>query len=254
MLTETRFYLALYDSLTTSTFRNKPMNPEIVICQKVSKHYHQGKLEVRAVNELDLTIRKGEFTAIAGPSGSGKTTLLNLIGGLDTLDAGSIQVEGRDLALLPNRKLTDLRLNRIGFIFQAYNLIPVLSAIENVEYVMLLQGVSKKERRLRATQLLDEVGLEGMHHRRPSELSGGQQQRVAVARAIVADPAIVLADEPTANLDSKTASALLDMMLGLNQSKQITFIFSTHDQRVMEYAHRLIQLQDGSIHSDEYKN
>ncbi len=230
------------------------MKPEIVTCNQVSKLYRQGKLEVQAVNTLDLSIAKGEFAAIAGPSGSGKTTLLNLIGGLDTLDAGSILVEGKDLALLNNAMLTELRLNRIGFIFQAYNLIPVLSAVENVEYVMLLQGVPHKERRSRASQLLDEVGLEGMHHRRPSELSGGQQQRVAVARAIVSDPAIVLADEPTANLDSKTASALLDMMLELNQSKQITFIFSTHDQRVMEYAHRLIELQDGQIHSDVQQN
>ena len=174
------------------------MKPEIVNCNQVSKLYRQGKLEVQAVNALDLTITKGEFAAIAGPSGSGKTTLLNLIGGLDTLDAGSILVEGKDLALLNNAMLTELRLNRIGFIFQAYNLIPVLSAVENVEYVMLLQGVPHKERRSRASQLLDEVGLEGMHHRRPSELSGGQQQRVAVARAIVSDPAIVLADEPTA--------------------------------------------------------
>jgi len=230
------------------------MHPEIVICQQVSKLYRQGKLEVKALKDLDLTIRKGEFTAIAGPSGSGKTTLLNLIGGLDSIDSGSITVEGQDLALLNPNRLTTLRLNRIGFIFQAYNLIPVLTALENVEYVMLLQGIPAKERKQRASRLLDEVGLEGMHHRRPAELSGGQQQRVAVARAIVSNPAIVLADEPTANLDSKTACALLDMMVELNQNKQITFIFSTHDQRVMEYAHRLVQLEDGRIHSDEQRN
>jgi len=229
------------------------MNSEIVICKNVCKTYRQGKLEVHAVNNLDLTLKRGEFAAIAGPSGSGKTTLLNLIGGLDTIDAGSIEVEGQDLAILNNRRLTDLRLKRIGFIFQAYNLIPVLSAVENVEYVMLLQGIPQKQRREKATRILNEVGLEGMLDRRPAELSGGQQQRVAVARAIVSDPAIVLADEPTANLDSKTASSLLDMMLELNQSKNITFIFSTHDQRVMEYARRLIQLQDGKIHADETK-
>lgn len=229
------------------------MNSEIVICKNVCKTYRQGKLEVHAVNNLDLTLKRGEFAAIAGPSGSGKTTLLNLIGGLDTIDAGSIEVEGQDLAILNNRRLTDLRLKRIGFIFQAYNLIPVLSAVENVEYVMLLQGIPQKQRREKATRILNEVGLAGMLDRRPAELSGGQQQRVAVARAIVSDPAIVLADEPTANLDSKTASSLLDMMLELNQSKNITFIFSTHDQRVMEYARRLIQLQDGKIHSDETK-
>ena len=229
------------------------MNSEIVICRNIRKTYRQGKLEVHAVNDLDLNIQRGEFTAIAGPSGSGKTTLLNLIGGLDNIDSGSIEVEGQDLAILNNRRLTDLRLKRIGFIFQAYNLIPVLSAVENVEYVMLLQGITSRERREKATQILHEVGLEGMLNRRPAELSGGQQQRVAVARAIVSDPAIVLADEPTANLDSKTASSLLDMMLELNRTKNITFIFSTHDQRVMEYARRLVQLQDGKIHSDETK-
>ena len=250
MSTNAAFFLSIYAPAHTSP----AMNSEIVICNQVHKRYRQGKLEVHAVNNLDLTITRGEFTAIAGPSGSGKTTLLNLMGGLDKIDSGSIEVEGQDLAILDNRRLTDLRLKRIGFIFQAYNLIPVLSAVENVEYVMLLQGISHKERRTKALQILNEVGLEGMHHRRPAELSGGQQQRVAVARAIVSDPAIVLADEPTANLDSKSASSLLDMMLELNRSKNITFIFSTHDQRVMEYARRLVQLQDGKIHSDDTKN
>lgn len=226
----------------------------IVECKKISKHYKQGKLDVHAIRGVDFDVHKGEFTALAGPSGSGKTTLLNLIGGLDHYDSGTILIEGRDLSLMNNGKLTELRLHRIGFIFQAYNLIPVLSALENVEYVMLLQGLSGKERRKRAVKLLDEVGLEGMHHRRPAELSGGQQQRVAVARAIVSNPAIILADEPTANLDSKTAASLLDMMLALNENRGITFIFSTHDQRVMDYARRLVNLCDGIIESDVSKS
>ena len=230
------------------------MNSNIVICNRVSKIYCQGKLEVKALQTVDLTLERGEFVALAGPSGSGKTTLLNLIGGLDTLTSGSIEVEGQDLSLLTNARLTELRLQRIGFIFQAYNLIPVLSAQENVEYVMLLQGIPAKERKEKARAILKEVGLDGMQKRRPAELSGGQQQRVAVARAIVSDPAIVLADEPTANLDSSTASSLLDMMLELNQTKNITFIFSTHDQQVMEYAQRLILLHDGQISEDRLQH
>jgi putative ABC transport system ATP-binding protein len=176
-----------------------------------------------------------------------------MIGGLDLLDSGSIFVGGKALESLSPSQLADLRLHKIGFVFQAYNLIPVLSAIENVEYVMLLQGLPSQERRAKSRAILDEVGLEGKYHRRPAELSGGQQQRVAVARAIVSNPAIVLADEPTANLDSKTGQGLLEMMKQMNNEKQITFIFSTHDRMVMEYARRLVKLKDGRLVDDQAK-
>ncbi len=229
------------------------MSDPIVYCEQVYKSYWQGKLEVPAIRAIDLEVKRGEFMALAGPSGSGKTTLLNLIGGLDDFDKGTLLVEGQDLAKMDAGKRTELRLRRIGFIFQSYNLIPVLSALENVEYVMLLQGVKTKEREARARAILDEVGLQGMHDRRPNDLSGGQQQRVAVARAIVSSPAIVLADEPTANLDSETGTHLLEMMLGLNKKRGVTFIFSTHDQRVMDYARRLVYLRDGRIESDTVK-
>jgi putative ABC transport system ATP-binding protein len=189
----------------------------------------------------------GEFLALVGPSGSGKTTLLNLIGGLDRPSEGKVFIEGRDITKLSSGSLAGLRLKRIGFVFQEFNLIPVLTAFENVEYVMLLQGVREDERRERAHAILKEVGLEGMASRRPGELSGGQQQRVAVARAIVAEPAIVLADEPTANLDSVTEASLLDMMKLLNEEKGITFIFSTHDPEVMAKARRIVRLKDGAI-------
>ena len=226
----------------------------IVECIDVTKTYHQGRVAVQALKDISLKIGKGEFLAVAGPSGSGKTTLLNMIGGLDLLDSGSIFVDGEALENLSPSRLADLRLHKIGFIFQAYNLIPVLSAIENVEYVMLLQGLPPQERRAKSRAILDEVGLEGKYHRRPAELSGGQQQRVAVARAIVSNPAIVLADEPTANLDSKTGQGLLEMMKQMNAEKQITFIFSTHDRMVMEYARRLVKLRDGRLVNDESKN
>jgi len=229
------------------------MSDPIVYCEQVYKSYWQGKLEVPAIRAIDLEVKRGEFMALAGPSGSGKTTLLNLIGGLDDFDKGTLLVEGQDLAKMDAGKRTELRLRRIGFIFQSYNLIPVLSALENVEYAMLLQGVKTKEREARARAILDEVGLQGMHDRRPNDLSGGQQQRVAVARAIVSSPAIVLADEPTANLDSETGTHLLEMMLGLNKKRGVTFIFSTHDQRVMDYARRLVYLRDGRIESDTVK-
>jgi putative ABC transport system ATP-binding protein len=192
--------------------------------------------------------------ALAGPSGSGKTTLLNLIGGLDTPDRGSIRVSDHAYASLSRHQLADLRLRSIGFVFQSYNLIPVLSALENVEYVMLLQGVSREERRRRAGDIHDVVGLEGLHGRRPAELSGGQQQRVAVARAIVSNPAIVLADEPTANLDSTTGESLLKLMLQMNQERAVTFVFSTHDSMVMDYARRLVLLRDGRIVEDTLKD
>ena len=225
----------------------------IVECIHVSKTYQQGRVSVQALKEISLQITRGEFLAVAGPSGSGKTTLLNIIGGLDLFDSGSIVVDGAAFENMSQSQLAHLRLHKIGFVFQAYNLIPVLSAIENVEYVMLLQGLSSRERRSRAAAILDEVGLEGKYHRRPAELSGGQQQRVAVARAIVSNPAIVLADEPTANLDSKTGQGLLELMKEMNAEKQITFVFSTHDRMVMQYAQRLVKLKDGRLVDDQVK-
>ena len=225
----------------------------IVECVDVNKTYKQGQVIVQALKDVSLQINKGEFLAVAGPSGSGKTTLLNLIGGLDLFDSGSIFVEGETFENMSQSQLANLRLHKIGFVFQAYNLIPVLSAVENVEYVMLLQGVPAAERRKKARAILDEVGLQGKYDRRPAELSGGQQQRVAVARAIVSDPSIVLADEPTANLDSKTGKGLLEIMKKLNVEKHITFIFSTHDKMVMNYAQRLILLQDGRMADDSVK-
>ncbi len=215
--------------------------------EKLTKIYRQDSVAVAALQDVNLDIAAGEFLALVGPSGSGKSTLLNLLGGLDRPTAGRLWVEDRELGALPNRALAELRLKRIGFVFQEYNLIPVLSALENVEYVMLLQGVPDAERRDRAMAILKEVGLEGLEDRRPSELSGGQQQRVAVARAIVSEPALVLADEPTANLDSATGAALMDLMRELNEEKGVTFVFSTHDPMVMERARRLVRLRDGRI-------
>jgi putative ABC transport system ATP-binding protein len=225
----------------------------IVECIDVSKTYHQGQIEVHALNKVNLSITKGEFVAVAGPSGSGKTTLLNLVGGLDRVDGGSIVVDGNAFDQMSQSQLANLRLHKVGFVFQAYNLIPVLSAVENVEFVMLLQGIPANERRQRAKAILDDVGLAGKYDRRPAELSGGQQQRVAVARAIVSNPSIVLADEPTANLDSKTGDGLLEMMQQMNQEKSVTFIFSTHDKMVMDYARRLVLIRDGGIEDDQIK-
>jgi putative ABC transport system ATP-binding protein len=225
----------------------------IVDCIDVSKTYHQGRIEIHALNKVNLSITKGEFVAVAGPSGSGKTTLLNLVGGLDQVDGGSIVVDGNVFDQMSQSQLANLRLHRVGFVFQAYNLIPVLSAAENVEFVMLLQGISANERRARAEAILNDVGLEGKYDRRPAELSGGQQQRVAVARAIVSNPSIVLADEPTANLDSSTGNGLLEMMKQMNKERNVTFIFSTHDKMVMDYARRLILIRDGRIEDDQMK-
>ena len=219
----------------------------------VTKTYKQGRLDVHALAGVSVSIAKGEFAALAGPSGSGKTTLLNLMGGLDKPSSGTIVLDGETITDLSQSKLATLRLNKIGFVFQAYNIIPVLSARENVEYVMLMQGVPAKERAERARTILDDVGLVNMHDRRPAELSGGQQQRVAVARAIVSHPSIVLADEPTANLDSKTGQGLLKMMAEMNQKKGVTFIFSTHDRMVMDYAGRIIRLKDGLVFDDRIK-
>jgi putative ABC transport system ATP-binding protein len=225
----------------------------IVECNDVRKTYQQGKVDVQALKGVSLAIDKGSFVALAGPSGSGKTTMLNMIGGLDLADSGRIVVDGNEFDKMNQSQLADLRLHKVGFVFQSYNLIPVLSAIENVEYVMLLQGVAPNVRRDRAKKILDEVGLEGMYDRRPAELSGGQQQRVAVARAIVSHPAIVLADEPTANLDSVTGMGLLEIMKQMNEKKKVTFIFSTHDDMVMEYARRIVYLRDGLIADDQIK-
>ena len=218
-----------------------------------TKHTNRAKLWSHALDGVSLSVSTGEFTALAGPSGSGKTTLLNLIGGLDTPSEGRIILDREEITSASQSRLADIRLNKIGFVFQAYNIIPVLSARENVEYVMLMQGIPAKQRTDRAKAVLDDVGLEGMHDRRPSELSGGQQQRVAVARAIVSNPAIVLADEPTANLDSGTGQGLLEMMARMNEERNVTFIFSTHDQMVMDFAQRIIRLKDGVVTDDHKK-
>ncbi len=230
------------------------MASNIIEITDLTKTYQQGKVKVEALRGVDLNIEAGEFTAICGPSGSGKTTLLNLIGALDSPTAGHVKVGGRDLAGMKAGELAKLRLNKVGFVFQAYNLVPVLSAWENAEFVMLLQHVPAAERTKRLTELFKRVGLEGMEKRRPAELSGGQQQRVAVARAVAAKPELVLADEPTANLDSATGSALLDMMRELNEEQGVTFVFSTHDQRVMDRAKRIIVLEDGKIAEDNLVN
>ncbi len=226
----------------------------IIECTDVSKTYQQGKMQVPALKGVTFSIAKGGFVALAGPSGSGKTTLLNIIGGLDSADSGNILLDDSPLNEMSQSQLADMRLHKVGFVFQAYNLIPVLSALENVEFVMLLQGTPAMERRERAETILDDVGLEGMHDRRPAELSGGQQQRIAVARAIVSNPSIVLADEPTANLDSTTGKGLLEMMKEMNEKKKVTFIFSTHDRMVMDYARRLVKLRDGEITDDQTKD
>lgn len=217
----------------------------------IGKRYRQGEVVVQALQGVDLQVQEGEFAALVGPSGSGKTTLLNIIGGLDAPSEGAVHLNGTAMTALAEAQLSDFRLFQIGFIFQSYNLVPVLSALENVELVMVLQGRSPQERRERAEHYLELVGLSTMMHRRPSALSGGQQQRVAVARALAAGPRLVLADEPTANLDSENAAALLDIMHRLSHEEKTTFLFSTHDTRVMERAERIITLRDGMIEKDE---
>jgi putative ABC transport system ATP-binding protein len=219
----------------------------IVNLQEVTKDYGQGQALTHALRGVNLVIEPGEFTAMAGPSGSGKSTLLNIMGGLDRPTSGRVEVDGREISDLSNTELGLLRRNRLGFIFQSYNLIPVLTALENAEYVLMLQGIPTTERRARVREVLAEVGLEGLENRFPRQLSGGQQQRVAIARAIVSEPALVLADEPTANVDSKTGTALLDLMHRLNEEKGVTFFFSTHEEAVMKRARRLLQLEDGII-------
>ncbi len=216
----------------------------------LGKVYNPKLIPVEAVKHLDLTIEKGEFTAIVGPSGSGKTTLLNLIGGLDSPTHGQITIDGTNVADLKPAEMVEYRLHHIGFVFQAYNLIPVFTARENVEFIMLLQGVRKAERQQRSGELLDAVGLGERMNSRPNQLSGGQQQRVAVARALASHPAFVLADEPTANLDSESTASLLDLMAQLNKKYEMTFVFSTHDARVIRRARRVVTLEDGMIKSD----
>lgn len=223
----------------------------LIEINNLSKTYNTTAVPVHALKDVNLQINKSEFTAIVGPSGSGKTTLLNIIGGLDKATSGTILIDNRDISTLSSGELIDYRLHNIGFVFQAYNLIPVLTARENVEFIMLLQGASKKEREQRASKLLDSVGLSDRLDTRPSMLSGGQQQRVAVARALASHPNFVLADEPTANLDSESAESLLDLMEELNKKYEMTFIFSTHDAKVMNRAHRIVTLVDGRIDKDE---
>ena len=223
----------------------------LLTLQGIGKSYRQGEVDVQALTGIDLLLEEGEFAALVGPSGSGKTTLLNIIGGLDAPSSGHVHLNSTDFTELSETALSDFRLFQLGFIFQAYNLVPVLSALENVELIMVLQGRPLHERRERAEHYLALVGLKELMHRRPSALSGGQQQRVAVARALAAGPRLVLADEPTANLDSENAAALLDIMHRLSHEEKTTFIFSTHDPRVMDRAERIITLHDGSIIGDE---
>jgi putative ABC transport system ATP-binding protein len=222
----------------------------LVDLQHVSKTYRD-HVEVRALRDVSLTLNAGTFAAVVGPSGSGKSTLLHLMGALDRPDLGNIRIAGIDLGATPSDELAEFRLHRIGFVFQAFNLLPVLSVEENLEFVAALQGTPKPTRQKRAHELLETVGMGDLSEKRPNDLSGGQQQRVAVLRAIMTEPAIVLADEPTANLDSANASLLLDMMERMNQEKGITFLFSTHDPQVMERARRLIRLKDGAVVADE---
>ena len=223
----------------------------VIYTDQVVRRFGEGAALVTAVGGVSLTVERGEFAALVGPSGSGKSTLLNLIGGLDEPDEGHIALAGMNLTSMSSAEMSDFRRDHIGFIFQSYNLIPVLSAAENIEYIMLLQGLAARDRRKRVDEMLRMVGLDGLGHRRPAELSGGQQQRVAVARAMASSPDIILADEPTANLDSKTGVALLETMRELNENEGVTFLFSTHDQKIIERARRLVWLEDGMVTKDE---
>ena len=224
----------------------------MISIQNIHKTYQSGNIKVQALQNINLTINKGEFTAIVGPSGSGKTTLLNIIGGLDSPTEGSVKINTTEITRLPENELIDFRLHHIGFIFQSYNLIPVLTAKENVEFLMLLQKKGDQYRNERTLKLMKAVGLEDQVDKKPSEMSGGQQQRVAVARALASKPSFVLADEPTANLDSKSSENLLDIMQRLNKDENTTFIFSTHDQRVIDKANRIITIEDGKVISDTH--
>jgi len=224
---------------------------KVIEIKDLVKVYNGGEVQVKAVNGISIGFEEGEFTAVVGPSGSGKTTFLNMLGGLEEPTSGEVKIGGVDIWSLSSKKLIDFRMNNIGFVFQAYNLIPVLTAGENVEFIMQLQGKSKNERDQRTVELLEAVGLGDRKNSRPSKMSGGQQQRVAVARALASKPKFILADEPTANLDSKSTSDLLDMMAEMNRKYNTTFIFATHDQRVMDKAHRIVTIEDGKILKDE---
>tara|TARA_B100001778_G_C18489879_1_gene584566 strand:+ start:125 stop:811 length:687 start_codon:yes stop_codon:yes gene_type:complete len=226
----------------------------IIETKNISKLYKQADQDIIALNNVSISFEKGEFTAIVGPSGSGKTTFLNSIGGLDSPTSGKVMIEEKEITGLSSNELIDFRLRNIGFVFQSYNLIPVLTAKENVEFIMLMQGLSESHRNKRSIELLNSVGLEAQLNRRPNQLSGGQQQRVAVARALASKPKFVLADEPTANLDSTSTANLLDIMSKLNKKEKTTFIFSTHDQRVIDRANRIITLEDGKVLSDKKIN
>ena len=225
-------------------------NTPAVRTEGVWKIFQQGAEEVQAIRDVSLTVERGEFTALAGPSGSGKTTLLNVIGGLTRPTRGRVWVAGQEVSEMSNQDLAQLRLEQVGFVFQAYNLLPVLTAMENAEFPMLLQGVAEQERAARIGELFERTGMSGLENRRPGKLSGGQQQRVAVVRAVASRPALVLADEPTANLDSAASDALHDVMLDLNRDLGVTFVFATHDARVMERSRRLVRMVDGRIDSD----
>ena len=226
----------------------------VIETKNLVRIFGKDETKVTALDHVNVNIEKGEFTAIIGPSGSGKTTLLQLIGGLDEPDEGDVLLSGTNIANMSGTELSDFRRDHIGFIFQSYNLIPVLSAEENIEYIMLIQGVPEQQRKNRVQEMLALVGLEGLGDRRPAQLSGGQQQRVAVARAMASKPDIILADEPTANLDSATGIALLEVMRELNEQMNMTFVFSTHDQKIMDRADRLIHLEDGKVHQDERRS
>ncbi|MFB0565789.1 MAG: ABC transporter ATP-binding protein [Candidatus Aminicenantaceae bacterium] len=229
-------------------------NNYIIVTDNLKKDYKDHDVVVKAVRGIDLKVEAGEFAAIVGPSGSGKTTFLNVISGLDSPTEGKVWLNRKLLSEMSGKELSDFRRDHIGFIFQAYNLIPVLTAKENIEYIMLLQGVSREERNMRVKEILKDIGMEGFENRFPPKLSGGQQQRVAIARAMVSQPELILADEPTANLDQTTGAELLDMMRELNRKTGMTFIFSTHDRMVMERADRVITLKDGFVAKDEVKN
>ncbi len=226
----------------------------LIELKSVTKVYHLGSQEIPALTDLSLTFDAGEFAVLAGPSGSGKTTALNLIGGLDRPSAGEVMVNGRNLGTASSRQLADFRLQNIGFIFQSYNLIPVLTAAENAEFTLMLQKVSKSQRRARVRKLFTDLGIDGLEERRPADLSGGQQQRVAIARAMAGNPQVILADEPTANLDSHTAEELLELMRRLNRENGTTFIFSSHDDRVISQARRVVRLEDGFLAADNKAN
>jgi putative ABC transport system ATP-binding protein len=224
-----------------------------ITCKELCKYFQQGDAVIKGLDHVTLDIAEGSFICLSGPSGSGKTTLLNAVGGLDKLDSGEIAIGDQRVDLMGKGDLADLRLHNIGFVFQAYNLIPVLTARENVEFVMQVQGIPARQRRQKSLDILKEVGLEGLEDRRPGQMSGGQQQRVAVARAIVSQPELVLADEPTANLDSETATHLMELFSELNEHHNVTFLIATHDERVMRYAKRLIRMRDGRVTDDELK-